>query len=162
MNVIFYVRLQAGRWPVFLPGRRRGTKPSSSTKGTDSFRAPPFNLFAPFHRNDVLVVQGEGGVIQLRERGSYRSGGGVLTPHHRALGNHLVGGLCDTFYQFFMPSLLMWPHSGPFMPLTALRRKTCCRSDSMKSGTKTPRERRRGPLRHAVLRSRLALDTNRC
>lgn len=30
-------------------------------------------------------------------------GGGVLKPHHRALGNHLVGGLCDTFYQFFMP-----------------------------------------------------------
>lgn len=27
----------------------------------------------------------------------------VLKPHHRVLGNHLVGGLCDTFYQFFMP-----------------------------------------------------------
>ena len=47
----------------------------------------------------------ERGVIQPRkgERGRYRGGGGVLTPHHRALGNHLVGGLCDTFYQFFMP-----------------------------------------------------------
>lgn len=43
-------------------------------------------------------------VIQLRERGRGRyRGGGVLKPHHRALGNHLVGGLCDTFYQFFMP-----------------------------------------------------------
>lgn len=47
----------------------------------------------------------ERGVIQPRERGRgrYRGGRRVLKPHRRALGNHLVGGLCDTFYQFFMP-----------------------------------------------------------
>lgn len=27
----------------------------------------------------------------------------VLKPNRGVLGNHLVGGLCDTFYQFFMP-----------------------------------------------------------
>ena len=45
------------------------------------------------------------GVIQPGRVGGerYGGGGGVLTPHYRALGNHLVGGLCDTFYQFFMP-----------------------------------------------------------
>lgn len=107
-----WLLFQIARWTVFiLPVHTtppedpwRGTKPSSHTKPIDSFGAPPFNLFAPFHLNDVTVHQGEreGGVIQPRRRGRgrYRR---VLKPHHRALGNHLVGGLCETFYQFFMP-----------------------------------------------------------
>lgn len=85
-------------------GRRRGTKPSSHTKNIDSFEAPPFNLFAPFHLNDVLVRQGERErerCNSAKERGKRKvqrgEEEGVLTPHHRALGNHLVGGLCDTF-----------------------------------------------------------------
>lgn len=36
------------------------------------------------------------------------------------------------------------PTRGPFMPLTALRRKTCCFSDSMKSGNKDPRVEEKG------------------
>lgn len=54
----------------------------------------------------MLVHQGERERCNsAKERGKRKvqAGGGVLTPHHRALGNHLVGGLCDTFYQFFMP-----------------------------------------------------------
>lgn len=96
------------RWPVpplvgSGSGRPwRGTS-YSLTKHIDSFEAPPFNLFAPFHLNDVLVPPGRGrGVIQL-QRERYQGGRRVLTNHGRALGNHLVGGLCDTFYQFFMP-----------------------------------------------------------
>lgn len=47
----------------------------------------------------------EGDVIQPRRNGKRKVQGRrrVLKPHHRVLGNHLVGGLCDTFYQFFMP-----------------------------------------------------------
>lgn len=47
----------------------------------------------------------EGGVIQSRKNGKRKVQGRrrVLKPRHRVLGNHLVGGLCDTFYQFFMP-----------------------------------------------------------
>lgn len=54
-------------------------------------------------------------LVCRNERGRWNSVGGemgrgrwggqrrVLKPHRRVLGNHLVGGLCDTFYQFFMP-----------------------------------------------------------
>lgn len=41
-----------------------------------------------------------------RGRNGKREVGGqrrVLKPHSRVLGNHVVGGLCDTFNQFFMP-----------------------------------------------------------
>lgn len=54
----------------------------------------------------MLVRQGERERCNsAKEKGKRKveGGGGVLKPHHRALGNHLVGGLCDTFYQFFMP-----------------------------------------------------------
>lgn len=40
---------------------RWGTKPTSHTKNIDSFGAPPFNLFAPFHLNDALVCRSERG-----------------------------------------------------------------------------------------------------
>lgn len=54
--------------------------PSSWTKNIDSFGAPPFNLFAPFHVNDVLV-QGEERtererMPRRRGRGRYGGGGG--------------------------------------------------------------------------------------
>lgn len=62
-------------------------EPSWPTKSVDSFGAPPFNLFAPFHLNEVLVQQGEGegeregegegaGAPRSRGRGRYRGGGG--------------------------------------------------------------------------------------
>ena len=103
---------QAGDRPSCFQGAlggedpRWGTNPSSHTKNVDSFEAPPFNLFAPFHLNDVLVRQGERercNSAKGRGKRKVQGGGGILTPHHRVLGNHLVGGLCDTFYQFFMP-----------------------------------------------------------
>lgn len=42
---------------------------------------------------------------KAREKGKRKVQGRrrVLKPNRGVLGNHLVGGLCDTFYQFFMP-----------------------------------------------------------
>ena len=47
------------------------------------------------------------------EKNVYRA----ALPPHNALGNHLVGGLCDTFYKFFMPIPLdVTPLGVPLCP----------------------------------------------
>lgn len=55
----------------------------------------------------MLVHWEEGGVERQssKEKGKRTVQGRrrVLKPHYKLLGNHLVGGLCETFYQFFMP-----------------------------------------------------------
>ena len=73
----------SARWPaIFLPvcteeEDRGGAQNPLHTKNIDSYGAPPFNLFAPFHLNDVLVHQGERERCNsAKERGKRKVQGG--------------------------------------------------------------------------------------